>query len=242
MTAVMMKEKRNVEKSAEEEISVPNRLNTPEQIIAKYQRAIGGKAAYKKLTSLKFEGTVDNGNNRNSNISIIQKAPSYFYSSLTFPFGKMVKGYNGSEGWIKTPRGVEQLKAGDEQDIKLAADFYAPVNILKDYSKLKFSDVKLLKGDTVYVVDAIYSNIRRFRFYFDAYSGLLLRKIQYDKTLLGDLQTVTDYSDYRNINGILFPFELHVANYENDMDIKFDNITANAEVDANIFNMPPKAN
>ncbi len=242
ITASMMKERREEAKTAEEEIAVPNRLNTPEEIIAKYQQAIGGKAAYEKLTSLKFEGTVDNGNNRTSKISIIQKAPSYFYSSLTYPFGEIVKGYNDSEGWVKSPRGVQQLEAGDEQDIKLAADFYAPMNILKDYSALKFSDVDLLNADTVYVVDARYSNIRRFKFYFDVYSGLLLRKIQYDKTLLGELQTQTDYSDYRNVNGVLFPFELHVADFENNMKIKFSNVAANTEVDTNIFNMPPKTN
>ena len=242
MTAALMKERREEAKTAEEEISVPNRLNTPEEIIAKYQQAIGGKSAYEKLTSLKFEGTVDNGNNRTLRISIVQKAPSYFYSSLTFPFGEMAKGYNGSEGWVKSPRGVQQLRAGDEQDIKLAADFYAPLNILKDYSALKFSDVKLLNGDTVYVVDARYSNIRRFRFYFDVYSGLLLRKIQYDKTLLGELQTRTDYSDYRNVNGVLFPFRMLVADYENNTDIKFSNVAANTEVNTNIFNMPPKTN
>ncbi len=242
ITSASMNEKRSEEKDAEEEIIVPNRLNTPEEIVAKYQQAIGGNNAYKKLTTLKFKGTVDNGNHRTSKISIIQKAPLYFYSSLTTPFGTMEKGYNGSIGWMKTPRGGLPLEAGDEQDIKLAADFYAPVNFLKDYSALKFSDVKLLNDDTVYVVDARYSGIRRFKFYFDAYSGLLLRKIQYDKTLLGELQTRTDYSDYRKVNGILFPFELHVADFENNMDIKFSNIAANTQVNSNIFNMPPKSN
>ena len=242
MTESKMIEKSIEKKLDEEEISVPNRLNTPEEIIAKYQQAIGGKNAYEKLTSLKFEGTVDNGNNRTSKISITQKAPSYFYSSSTFPFGLIEKGYNGSVAWIKYPRGVQKLEAGDEQDMVLAADFYAPINFLKDYSDLKFSDVKLLNGDTVYVVDARYSDLRRFKFFFDAYSGLLLRKIQYDKTLLGELQTRTDYSDYQSVNGVLIPFEQHVADYENNSDIKFSSITANSDVDNNIFNMPAKAN
>ncbi len=242
MTASMMKERMMDQRSEQQEISVPNRLNTPQQIIAKYQQAIGGKSALEKITSLKLEGTVNNGNNRTTQTSTIWAAPNNYYSSVTFPFGTMERGYNGSTGWVKSPRGVQPLSAGDEQDIQLDADFYAPLNFLNDYSALKFSDVKLLNGDTVYVVDARYSDIRRFRFYFDVYSGLLLRKIQYDKTLLGELQTQTDYSDYRPVNGALLPFQLHVANYERGQDITYTNITANANVDKSIFNMPSKTN
>lgn len=240
MTAAMMKERRSEEKSDEEEIKVPNRLNTPEEIISKYEQAIGGKDAFEKLTSLKLDGTVDLGNNRTAQLSITQKAPYYYYSAIKLPFGEFERGYDGTNGWVKNPRGVQELYGGDLQDMKLSADFYAPINFLKNFSALKFSDVKLLNGDTVYVVDARYSDLRRFKFYFDAYSGLLLRQIQYDKTLLGELQTQTDYSDYRSVNGVLLPYEMHVANYERDQDIKFTNITANQEVDNSIFNMPPK--
>ena len=240
MTAAMMKERRSEEKSDEEEIKVPNRLNTPEEIISKYEQAIGGKDAFEKLTSLKLDGTVDLGNNRTAQLSITQKAPYYYYFAIKLPFGEFERGYNGTTGWMKNPRVVEELKAGDLEDMKLSADFYAPINFLKNFSALKFSDVKLLNGDTVYVVDARYSDLRRFKFYFDAYSGLLLRQIQYDKTLLGELQTQTDYSEYRSVNGVPLPYEMHVANYERDQDIKFTNITANQEVDNSIFNMPKK--
>lgn len=240
MTAAMMTERRNEEKSDEEEIKVPDRLNTPEEIISKYEQAIGGKDAFEKLSSLKFDGVLDMGNNRTSQISIIQKAPSFYLSTIQLPFGKFERGYDGNAGWEKNPRGAQELNGGDLQDIKLTADFYAPIKFLKNYSALKFSDVKVINGDTVYVVDAKYSDLRRFKFYFDAYSGLLLRQIQYDKTLLGELQTQTDYGDYRNVNGVLFPFEMHVANYERNQDIKFNSITANSKVDNSIFNMPPK--
>jgi len=242
MTASLMNEQLEEKKANEVEIKVPDRLNTPEQIISKYEQAIGGKNVFEKITSIKYEGTIDMGNNRTSKVSIIQKAPSFYYSSMTFPFGVMERGYNGTVGWVKSPRGVQELKAGDLQDIQLNADFYEPIDFLKNFTALKFSDVKLLNGDTVYVVDAGYSDIRRFRFYFDAYSGLLVRQIQFDKTLLGELQTQTDYSDYRSVDGVLFPYEMHIANYERDEDIKFSNISANTEVDAGIFNMPPKVN
>ena len=238
MTAAMMKEE-GIEAHSEDLIKVPDRLNTTEEIVAKYQQAIGGKEAFEKISSLKMEGSVVSGK-RNYAITVFQKAPDYYYSSFKLPFGTFERGYNGKIGWNKNPRGVQEIKEPDIQDLKLDADFYAPINFTKDYSNLKFSDVQVINNDTAYVVDGVSSSIRRYKFYFSTRTGLLLRKIQFDKTLLGELQTQTDYKDYKSVNGILFPFEMQVANYERDENIKFTNINANVPVDNNIFDMQGK--
>ncbi len=241
MTAAMMQTEKD-NKDNEKLIMVPNRLNTAEEIIAKYQKAIGGKNKFEKINSLKMEGTVYTGNGRNFPITIYQKAPDSYYSSSVLPFGKFERGYNGKVGWEKNPRGVRKIGQPDIQDLKLDADIYAPINFLKNYSHLKFNDVSTINQDTVYEVNGISSKIRRYKFYFSTRTGLLLRKIQYDKTLLGNLQTQTDYKDYKPVNGILFPFEMHVANYERNENIKFSDISANAHVSEKMFEMPPKGN
>ncbi len=241
MTAAMMKAERN-NKDSEDLIMVPNRLNTAEEIIAKYQQAIGGKNKFEKINSLKMEGTVYAGNGRNFPVTIYQKAPDLYYSSSVLPFGKFERGYNGNIGWEKNPRGVRRIGQPDIQDLKLDADIYAPINFLKNYSHLKFNEVSIINKDTVYEVDGTSSKIRRYKFYFSTRTGLLLRKVQYDKTLLGNLQTQTDYKDYKPVNGILFPFEMHVADYERNENIKFSDISANVPVSEKIFEMPPKGN
>lgn len=239
MTEAMMKEQRNGNKE-DDIIKVPNRLDTPEEIISKYEQAIGGKEAFEKITSLKSEASIINANGRNYQVTILQKAPNFYYSSIKLPFGQFERGYNGTTGWMKNPRNTEELKGENLQDMKLDADFYAPIDFLKNYSGLKFSDVSVIDGDTVYVVEGKSSDIRSFKFYFDTKSGLLVRQIQFDKTLLGSLQTQTDFKDYRNVSGVLFPFELHVADYERNQDIKYSNISSNTTIDNNIFNMPAK--
>ncbi len=240
-TEAMMKEKRNEDKE-EDLIKVPNRLNTPEEIIAKYQEAIGGKEAIQKITSLKTEGNILDGRGRQSPITINQKAPDFYYNEIKFPQGSFERGYNGKTAWIKSPRGVDEIKGADFDAIKLDADFYATLNFDKDYTDLKLSDVDIIDGDTVYVVVGKSSQYIRNKFFFDTRSGLLLRQIQYDKTLLGELQTQTDYKDYRSVNGVLFPFELNVANYERNQKINFNDISANIPIDEKIFDMPAKTN
>ncbi len=239
MTVALAKAGMN-KKDNDEMIKVPNRLNTPEEIIAKYQKALGGKDAFEKIKSIKMEGTVSAGRGREFKVTIYKKAPDYYLSSSKSNFGTFESGYNGQTGWEKSPRGVREINQPEIQDLKLDADFYSPLNFLKNYSGLKFTDVKVLNNDTVYVVEGTSSKIRRYKFYFSTRTGLLVRKVQYDKTLLGDLKIETDYNHYKNINGVLFPDDIRVANYERNEDIKYSNISANVPVENSLFEIPPK--
>ena len=43
--------------------------------------------------------------------------------------------------------------------------------------------------------------------YFDQDTGLLARMVRYGASPVGHVLTQTDYADYRDVNGIKFPFE-----------------------------------
>jgi len=89
-------------------------------------------------------------------------------------------------------------------------------------------------------VEGSYSKYRRFKFFFDVKLGLLVRQIQFNQTLFGDLQIQTDYKNYRSVNGVLFPFELDVADNEHIQQFKFSNITPNVTIDEKIFDTAGK--
>jgi len=238
-TVLSSKERRNGQ-DEDEVIKVPNRLGSAEEIIAKYQEAIGGKEAFEKLTSLKIEGKVDAGNGRESSMTIYEKAPYFYYSETKAQQGTMQRGFNGESGWFKSPQFQRKLEGDDLADLKLSSDFYSPLNFNKNYSGLKLDNVQVIDNDTVYAVDGTSSKYRSFKFFFDVKTGLLLRQIQYSKTLFGDLQIQTDYKDYRSVNGVLFPFEQEVADYEHIQKFKFDSITPNVTIDEKIFDMAGK--
>jgi hypothetical protein len=239
ITASALNERRN-ERNEDEEIKVPNRLGGAEEIISKYEQAIGGKDAFDKITSLKMEANIKSGNGPESSIVIFEKAPNLYYSETKSPQGVTKRGFNGETGWFKAPWYSAKVEGEDLQDLKLASDFYAPLNFEKNYSGLKLDNVDLIDNDTVYSVVGTAGKYRRYKFFFDTKSGLLIRQIQYNKTITGELQTRTDYKDYRNINGVMYPFEIDVADYENIQQFKFDAITPNVVVDEKMFDMPDK--
>ncbi len=238
-TLASMQESKEKEKSDDEVINVPNRLNTAGEIINKYVALIGGKDSYKKITSLKYEGTVDN-NGREASVIILKKAPNFYSYSVKTNMGEMTRGYNGETAWENARWGARELKGDDLEEMKLEAEFYAPVEMEKIYSGLKLNDVSVVNGDTVYVVDGRASEHRNIRLYFSTKTGLLIRQVILNMTPLGNLPVETDFKDYRKVDGILMPFEIHRANYENVENIKFDNISSNPSVENSIFDMPKK--
>jgi hypothetical protein len=238
-TALSLKDRKNAD-NEDEVIKVPNRLGTAEEIISKYQQAIGGKEAFEKIISLKLEGKIDAGNRRESSITIYEKAPYLYYSETKTSQGAVQKVFNGELGLFKTPQFQRKLEGDDLLDLKLSSDFYAPLNFGKNYTDLKLENVQVIDNDTVYSVEGSTTKYRRFKFFFDTKSGLLIRQIQYNITLFGDIQTQTDYKDYRSVNGVLFPFEFDVADYEHIQQFKFTAITPNVTIDEKVFDMTGK--
>ena len=236
-TVASLRAEKTAEESEDNIIKVTDRLNTAEQIINKYISKIGGKDQFKNIKTLKYEGTV-NDNGRQASVIIYKKAPDLFYYSVKTPKGEMIRGYNGKTAWEKARWGIRELKGDDLEALKLESDFYLPVEMAEKYSGLKLNDVSTLNGDTVYVVEGKASQHRNIKLYFNTRTGLLVRQVLFNKTPLGDLPIETDFKDYRSVNGIMMPFSIHIANYENVQDIKFENISANQSLDNSKFDLP----
>ena len=80
------------------------------------------------------------------------------------------------------------------------------------------------------------------RLYFDAETGLLLRRISYMQTMIGLIPTQLDFEDYRDVDGVKLPFTVRVSTVEPGNPITalaFSEMKLNAAVDDAKFNMPP---
>lgn len=226
------------ENENQRDIKVENRLNTPEEIIAKYIKAIGGKAAFEKITSLKFEGTTLDENGKSSPVTEYQKAPNKILTISQNHWGEFTIGYNGEAGWYKSGPRENKVDGDDLAQLKNAAEFYKNINIEKDYSKLRLSDIVIVDGDTTYEVKGSLSQYLSDKLYFDVNSGLLIRKIQYDQTPLGNLQVQTDYKNYKEVDGVMIPSEVQKSSYDYNQTTNYSSIKANEEIADKLFKQP----
>jgi hypothetical protein len=80
------------------------------------------------------------------------------------------------------------------------------------------------------------------RLYFDATSGLLLRRTTTMSTMIGISPDQIELEDYREAEGLKFPFTARAAALEvgNPTSTRtFTEVKVNVPVDESKFNMPP---
>ena len=74
--------------------------------------------------------------------------------------------------------------------------------------------------------------------YFDQKSGLLLRVVRYSASPIGRIPTQTDYSDYRDVGGIKFPFAYTFSWLDGRDSFKINSVKTNVPIDAAKFGKP----
>jgi hypothetical protein len=74
--------------------------------------------------------------------------------------------------------------------------------------------------------------------YFDPDTGLLRRLVRYGPSPVGRVIVQIDYTDYRDVNGIKFPFEYKFSWLDGRYTAKLTDIKTNVAIDATKFGKP----
>ena len=110
--------------------------------------------------------------------------------------------------WLQNPAGLVGEASGPALSrAKRTADFYEPLDLKQEYSRLAVRGIEKIGDRDAYEVTALPQGELPVQLYFDTQTGLLLRKIFLDPNPVGNDPTNIDYSDYRaGANGVKFPY------------------------------------
>src|ERR1051325_5456938 len=217
-------------------------LPSADEIFGKYAAALGGQTAIDKLKSRIAKGTVTQANGNSFQFELSQAAPDKFYLVVTTPQGTVERGFNGQVGWEKTARGVREVTGTELINFKAANGLFTLLKLKEQYSKPPRVRKDKLGDHDVYIVDGTTTDNRRMRLYFDTTSGLLLRRTTTMPTMIGIIPDQIDLEDYREADGLKFPFTARAATLEvgNPTSTRtFTELKLNVPVDDSKFNMPP---
>jgi hypothetical protein len=216
-------------------------LPAADEIFSKYATALGGQTAIDKLKSRTTKGTVTQANGNSVQFELTQAAPDKFYLLLTTQQGTVERGFNGQVGWEKTARGVREITGAELINFKAANGLFTLLKLKEQYSRPPRVRKDKLGDHDVYILDGTTTDNRRMRLYFDASSGLLLRRTTTMPTIIGIIPDQIDLEDYREADGLKFPFTLRAATLEVGNPIStrtFTELKLNVPVDDSKFNMP----
>ncbi len=215
-----------------------------DEVLEKYAQAIGGKAAYEKVTTRIMKGTVEMpDDNVTGTAQVIAKAPDRFRITMDVPgAGVMESVLRGDEGWEKNPdSGVHALSRGDLEIAKRDHQFYRETRLKELYPKLGTPAADQLNGRAVYVIEAAPASGPPEKLYFDAQNGLLVKR-DFERITLEDgiVQYEMLYSDYRDVDGIKLPSTIEQRSPDYTMIWKFTEIKNDAPVEDSAFGKPEK--
>jgi len=218
-----------------------------DQILDKYIQALGGAQRLAGLTSFVATGASlgYGGFGGDGEFTIFAKAPNQRTTVITFKDhperGDSVWAFDGRTGWIKTPRGLlsDYELTGEELDgARLEAQMAFPGQIKQALSNWRVGLRRAIAGRDYLVVQGTGPRNLLATLYFDPDTGLLRRMVRYGPSPVGRVPTQIDYTDYRDVGGIKFPFEYQFSWLDGRYTAKLKEIKTNVAIDAAKFGRP----
>jgi outer membrane lipoprotein-sorting protein len=212
-------------------------------IVAKYFKAIGQDNINKIETAVATGTTLQFG--QETSFRQIQKRPDKAYMEVLLADGQIIKqGYNGISGWMlaswmNAAEPVE-LVGPDLKTIKDMGNIEGDLwNWREKGYKLNLAGKQDMAGKQVYQLSLTKADGDIDEMYIDANSYLLSKMIRKTSINNSEAEVEVFYDDYRNIDGILLPFQIEQRfNSQQGTLVTIKEIRFNIEVDDKIFDKP----
>jgi carboxyl-terminal processing protease len=176
-----------------------------ERILEKYVEAVGGRAAFEKISSRVSKGTFEGsfaGVKVSGTAEFLEKAPDKTATLITLPgMGVIRRAIVGAYGYEQIPLfGFREFSEFEVNETRLGTDFHWPLNIKRLYARLTYKGKERVGEFETHIVEAASASGLTTMLYFDTTSGLLVKR------------DATNFEDYREIDGLRLPHTIREAN------------------------------
>jgi len=225
-------------------LAQPSVDQSVDRILEKYTQALGGQAAYEKVTTRAMKGTVEiPDDNVTGPAQFVAKAPGSFRLTMDIPgYGVVETVLDGDNGWEKNPdSGTHAMSKADLAVAQRDHHFHREVRLKELYPKMETAAADKVDGHAVNVIEATPASGPAEKLYFDAESGLLVKR-DFERVTLEDgiVQYEMLFKDYRDVDGLKLPFTIEQRSPDNTMIFKFAEIKNNAPLADTAFAKPEK--
>jgi predicted Zn-dependent peptidase len=203
---------------------------TAEKVIDKYITAIGGKTNLEKIKSLKMLAEIE-FQGQKIDVTILKKSPNQMANIQKLPaaFGgmEMKTIFDGKRGVNNGMQGKQEITGDDLTEMDYSARMFIETEYAQLGIKTELGEVKNIEEKPA--VEVIYTapNGRKLIRSYDVSSGLLVKSVQGPQ--------VGFPRDYKEVQGVKFPFTLMVSSQMGELPLKFTNIEINPKIEDTVF-------
>lgn len=220
---------------------------TADELAAKNVAAKGGAEKLAALHSLRLTGKLlVNGDTLQLGYVATIARPDSVRIEATLQGLTLIQAYDGTQGWKVNPfqgrKDPEKMSADDAKDLSEdAADFTGPLVDWKAKGyKLDSLGTEDVDGTDAYKLRVTRPNGDVTYVFLDPEYFLEIRTINRRIQHGVPKETVTDYGDYEQVNGVYFAFaQASGPNGSSDRNkVQFDKAEANSALDGAVFHFP----
>ena len=174
-----------------------------------------------------------------------QAASEMIFTALGKKLGSMNSYFDGTAGGELVSFAPAETYTGKRlEDVKAASDFYDVLNWKKNYQSITFKKMGKVGDEEVYIIERKNEKGTPVTDYISTKSFLVLRRdsLVANETAGIELPQTEQFSDYRNVDGVMVPFKMVSNNIANGdivlriLDLKFD-----VDIPDTVFRKPAMA-
>jgi len=189
-------------------------------------------------------GTRTGGDGKSMPVHIDRALPSQVMITMDRPDGTRTdQVMSDTGGWMRSGTETRDFRPADQERMRdMMRSLDEVVLPVTDPTGFRVRRKDKIDGNDVWILDRNLSDTRRQSLYFDAQTGLLVRELIVTDQKIGRIPEQTDFSDYRDVNGVKLPFVTRTSSVDarNDATRTATQILIDPPIDPSRFAAPPK--
>jgi outer membrane lipoprotein-sorting protein len=221
---------------------------TVDEIISKSLAAKGGIEKIKSVQTQRMTGRILFGSGSANPLMVSFERPGKIREEIEMNGKKIIEINNGREGWVINPlsgdNSPRQMTADEVKNTSSSADLDGPLVDYKERgNQIELRGIENVNGKPAY---KLYIKLANGQTRYDFIDSVTNIEVKWAGSVINngkENQMESFFKDYKNVDGILYPFEIDsdTPGGTNKQKIVFDKIEVNPVLDESIFNQPDSA-
>lgn len=213
--------------------AIPEGVNA-QTVLDKYIEAIGGKEKLEAIKDITMVATT-NMNGMEIKQKTYKKAPNKYAMIMSMNGSVMMQQkFDGERGIMKSFRGDQEITGDDLENLKIDAALNAELNYKDLGVEVSLESIEPVNEKDAYKLKVVNPTGQTTYDYYDVESGLKVQSKQTITAPQGEFTQMQNYSDYKDVDGIKFPFDVKISGVQN-MELKVDSVNINTDLGDDLF-------
>jgi len=221
--------------------AVEEELPKAEDILDQYVKATGGKEAYQKTHNRVVKATMEIvGMGIKAPLTEYSAAPNKSYVIMeSESIGKSEGGFDGEVAWEMSTMLGARIKKGEERALAVReGTFNSELHWRELYEKAECVGAETVNDKECYKVVMTPKEGAPETRYYDRETHLLVKVAMTAKTPMGEIPIEGLVSDYKEVDGVLFPHKTELIMVGQKRALVIESIEHNVDLPADRFELP----